>query len=100
MEQPQGSEPLIQSVEMVNVGHKLVNNIHDQPSVILKKVMEILLIVRVQLRDQQISDGKFEMIYLAVLHQDLLEMLLDKWMELKQINNTLDSNFLELRQNH
>ena len=42
----------------------------------------------------------FGKMYLAVLHKYSLEMLLDKWMELKQINNTLDSNFLELRQNH
>ena len=100
MEQPQGPEPLIQSLEMVNICHKLVNNIHNQPSVILKKVMEILLIVRVQLRDQQISDGKFRIIYLTVLHQDLLEMLLNKRVELKQIHNTLDPNFLELTQYH
>ena len=69
---------------------------------ILKKVMEILLIVRVQLRDQQISDGKFRIriYYLAMLHQDLLEMLLNKWMELKQIHNTLDPHFLELTKYH
>ena len=50
MEQAQGPEALIHHLQVVNIGHQLMNHIHHQPGVILKKVMEVLLIGQVQLR--------------------------------------------------
>ena len=50
MEHPQGPEPLIDRLQVVNVGHQLVHHIHHKSGMILEKVMEILLIVWVQLR--------------------------------------------------
>ena len=53
MKQSQPGQSGQQIIKIINVGHHLVDNIHNQASMILKKVMQRILVISMNLANNQ-----------------------------------------------